>query len=400
MTDAKAWAQSPVTDYDLVIIDSLDATAEGIGEKDSAKPSRALKPILDLAHGVKGPAILILGNTVRSGMHSRGSGVIEDRADICYEVRDATNFQPTGEKDWWLELKPADAAAWGDRASRRKGRETLRLAFIVSKFRLGEEPDPFVLEIDLRTEPWSLQDVTSEIVEGGKVAEAQAEEERRTRLDSAAHTLGDEIHRREQAAEDPMLKDRDAEPFLMKLGMKRKEARTLIQSGGPGLWRLEKLSRCLGQPVVLLSVLEPNTSGQDHSEDVEAESIPSKTQRKQRSQTSTLSADRINTGRRKPGSRRPASDAAIRKPPSFAPSNSDRSEGVTYLQERRWLPRLADGKSAATVATKVICTQMAEEVSPTPPPAPPGEIDAIHLTLETREPYQRDQAVEGHNGAE
>ena len=340
LTDAKAWAQFPAAEYDLVIIDSLDATAEGIGEKDSAKPSRALKPILDLAHGAHGPAFLILGNTVRSGVHSRGSGVIEDRADICYEVRDATNFQPTADKEWWRQLPSADAAAWGDRASRRKGRETLRLAFIVSKFRLGEEPDPFVLEIDMTTEPWSLQDVTSEIVEGGKVAQAQAAEESRARLDRAAHALDHEIHRREQANEEPMLKDRDAEPFLTKLGLKRKEARTLIQSGGSGLWRLEKMSSRHGQPVVLRSVLEPNnTSGQCRSEDVVAGSIQSKTPRKQTTETSTLSADRINTERRKPGPRRPASDAAIRKPPLFAPSDSDSSEAVGPSVAHSGLPR-------------------------------------------------------------
>ena len=106
----------------------------------------------------------------------------------------------------------------------------------------------------------------------------------------------------------------------------------MLRGGGSGLWRLEKLSRH-GQPVVLLSVLEPSTSGQYQSEDVEAESIPSKTPRKQRSETSTLSADRINTGRRKRGPRRPASDAAIRKPLSFAPSDSNRSEGVADFQE-------------------------------------------------------------------
>jgi hypothetical protein len=48
LTDTKAWAEFPVADYDVVAIDSLDATAEGVGEQDSAKPARAIAPILDL----------------------------------------------------------------------------------------------------------------------------------------------------------------------------------------------------------------------------------------------------------------------------------------------------------------------------------------------------------------
>ncbi len=323
LTDAAAWATFPASDYDFVIIDSLDSTAEGIGEKDSAKPSKALKPILDLARRTNGPAVLILGNTVRSGQHSRGSGVIEDRADICFEVRDATDFRPSGTKDWWLELPSADAGAWGQRASRRKRRDTYRLAFVPTKFRLGEEPDPFVLEIDLTSEPWSLRDVTQKIAETGTAVRAQAEEERRTRLDNAARALCDEIHRRADAGEEPMLKDRDAEPFLKGIGLKRMEARTLIESGAPGLWRLEQMTDRPGQPVVLVPVAKPpKPSAVVQSEDVTAESIQSKTPRKQTTETPTVSADRMNTERRKPESRQPAPDAAIREDGFFPPSVS------------------------------------------------------------------------------
>ena len=61
---------------------------------------------------------------------------------------------------------------------------------------------------------------------------------------------------------------------------------------------------------------------------------------------------------------------------------------------------LANAKAAATVTTKIIRTQKAEEANPTPLPAPLGESDAIQRTLETREPYQRDRAGERRNGAE
>jgi hypothetical protein len=44
-----------------------------------------------------------------------------DRADIVYEVRDATGFTPSGKKPWWQELPEAEKAAWADRAARRRG---------------------------------------------------------------------------------------------------------------------------------------------------------------------------------------------------------------------------------------------------------------------------------------
>src|SRR5262249_8236307 len=158
-TDGTAWKQFPTLDYDLVIIDALDSAAEGIGEKDSAKPSKAIAPILDLAHRPGGPAILILGNVVKSGEHSRGSGVVEDRADIVFEIRDATDLKPSGRKDWWLELPPAGAGAWGERAGRRRQRDVYRLAFVPTKCRVGKEPEPFILELNLTTELWALTDV-------------------------------------------------------------------------------------------------------------------------------------------------------------------------------------------------------------------------------------------------
>ncbi len=132
LTNAAAWKIFPFLDYDLVIIDSIDATTEGVGEKDSSKPSRAIAPILDIAHRADGPAILVLGNTVKSAKHGRGSGIVEDRADIVYEVRDATDLKPSGTKDWWHELPPAGAEDWGTRASRRKTRDRFKLAFLPS----------------------------------------------------------------------------------------------------------------------------------------------------------------------------------------------------------------------------------------------------------------------------
>ncbi len=137
LTNGRAWAEFPYFDYDLVIVDSIDSAAEGIGEQDSTKPSLAIAPLLDIARRENGPAVLLLGNTIKSAAHSRGSGVIEDRADIVFEVRDATNLHPTGKKPWIEELPAADAGSWMGRSTRRKQLSRYRLAFIATKFRVG-----------------------------------------------------------------------------------------------------------------------------------------------------------------------------------------------------------------------------------------------------------------------
>ena len=95
LTNSAAWLEFPYLEYDVVILDSLDSMAEGIGEQDSSKPSRAIAAVLDIARREGGPGILILGNCIKTGKHSRGSGVIEDRSDIVFEVRDCTNFHPS-----------------------------------------------------------------------------------------------------------------------------------------------------------------------------------------------------------------------------------------------------------------------------------------------------------------
>src|SRR5262249_30462932 len=64
-----------------------------------------------------------------------------------------------------------------DRAGRRKHRDRYRLAFVSSKFRLGEEPDPFALELDFTTEPWSMRDVTADLVAAGESAARETAEQ-------------------------------------------------------------------------------------------------------------------------------------------------------------------------------------------------------------------------------
>ena len=258
LTDAVAWTLFPYAEYDVVIIDSLNSSAEGIGEQDSAKPSKALAPVLDVCHRENGPAVLLLDNTVRTGAHSRGSGVIEDRADIVYEVRDATGFTPTGKKSWWEELPPADAGSWGGRAARRKGRKQFRLAFIATKFRVGEEPEPFILEIDLTKHPWQVRDITDEVDQEGKHAREARRKEHEATIELAIQRLVDEIKRR--PAESPLLA-KPAQALLQENGLSQSVARKVVKQGDGTRWRIVKLEGMKGHPKALLPLPSETVSG-------------------------------------------------------------------------------------------------------------------------------------------
>lgn len=248
LTDTIAWGQFPYRDYDLVVIDSLGATTEGIGELDTAASSMAIAKLLDLARQIEGPAFVILNNTIKSGAHSRGSGVIEDRIDIAYEVRDATNLSPSGEKDWWMELAPAGVEAWAERASRRKRRDSYRLAFVPSKFRIGEEPDPFVLEIRLAPEPWAVVDVTAGIITTGDTNRTLVYEEVKARRDEIVQALVREV--RERAADGKFTTTGQAEKVLRDEGLSQKDARDLLREAKwwPGI--IERRHELKGAPKV------------------------------------------------------------------------------------------------------------------------------------------------------
>jgi hypothetical protein len=256
LTRADSWALFPWGDYDMLVVDSLDSHAEGVGEQDSSKPSRAIAPLLDIAHRDGGPAVLVLGNCIKSGQHSRGSGVVEDRGDFVFEVRDITAWTPTGNKPWWEELPAADAGSWASRASRRKQRERIRLAFVCTKFRGLEEPEPFAYEIDFSTEPRSRREVTDEIDMAGAEAREAHRRERQEKLDQAVKLLVGEIRRRQEAREPVLAKDRGAVPFLVNSGLGRNEARELLKARDGLDWTFEPIEGERGKPlgVILLAV--------------------------------------------------------------------------------------------------------------------------------------------------
>lgn len=173
------WKAFPVQNYDLVVLDSWDSTAEGTGEKDSRLPPIAISHILDIVHAENGPAVLVLMNTVKDGTHSRCSGVVEDRADAIFEVRDLTGVQFSGQAPWWEAMPIVGAKDWASRATRRKEREYYRMALVPSKFKLGgPEPSPFAVEIDFRTSPFSIRDITGEIDREGEESRQRKAAER------------------------------------------------------------------------------------------------------------------------------------------------------------------------------------------------------------------------------
>jgi hypothetical protein len=314
LTDAAAWSAFPLDTYDLVVVDSIDASTEGVGEGDSAKPSVAFAAVLDLARRADGPAILVLGNVVKSGAHSRGSGVLEDRGDIVYEIRDATDLKPSGQKDWWHELAPAGVGEWAARASRRKRRDMYRLAFIPTKFRLGEEPEPFVLEIDHRAEPWTLREV--DLVEAGHTALTTAISEREAALAQATHDLLAQMRHRADYRQSPLTKG-EAETLLQAKGLTRKAARDLITEGDGRLWRLATTPNPSGKGTVVFLTFSSETP-------CEASSAAKKDGKESPRQTTLLEvpfvADRMDTGRRRIEPTKPAIHAGPSEGLSSPPS--------------------------------------------------------------------------------
>jgi hypothetical protein len=248
LTDPAAWQKFPVEKYDFVILDSLDAASEGVGEQDSAKPSKALAPLLDVAR--RGPAVFVLGNTVKSAAHSRGSGVVEDRADIVFEIRDATGLEPSGEKPWWEELAAQGANHWVSRATRRRRRATFRLAFVPTKYRMGEEPDPFCLELRLGDDsPWEIVDVTEVLVSAGEEAVAREYRERSGRRDQALAALEAELRR-------SPINLTEAVRFLRDRGLSRDDARAAIDGGTGKRWLRRRAAGKQGRPEFLAAIPE------------------------------------------------------------------------------------------------------------------------------------------------
>ena len=218
LTDQKAWAEFPIADYDLIILDSFSAATEGVDETAGGDSGKALAPLLDVAR--KGVAVLILANTDKAGAKIRGSGVVPDRSDVILEVRDLTDVRLDPKKQSWVDCLPESGEqAWLDKSKRRKRKDAYRVALFPSKYRLDKEIEPFVLELRLSGEVWDLMDVTAQVeVEFG----------------DAQHALEDSILKKKGDAVDALRKHVDAgakigktqaAEFLQTHGLRRNEAR-------------------------------------------------------------------------------------------------------------------------------------------------------------------------------
>jgi hypothetical protein len=227
LTDADAWAAFPVDHYDVVIVDSIGASTEGVSEKEGKQTQQYLATLKDLAQ--RGPAILALDNTNKAAQNYRGRGEKGDAVDILYEARNITGWTPSQSGEWWEELPDFGEHTWQQRASRRKGQQVLRIAFIPSKFRLGMEPDPFALEIDTRQEPWTLTDCTAALATAGEEAAALLRLRERATLRAAEAAVVNAIRARE--SDRPLLKT-EATALVRACGVPRKAARVLVEQGG------------------------------------------------------------------------------------------------------------------------------------------------------------------------
>jgi hypothetical protein len=268
LTDTAAWAQFPVDDYEVVIVDSIGAATEGVSEKEGKQTQQYLATLKDLAQ--RGPALLCLDNTNKAAQNYRGRGEKGDAVDILYEARNITGWTPTHGDDWWEALPDFGEHTWQQRASRRKGQQVLRIAFVPSKFRLGMDPEPFCLEIDTRQEPWTLIDCTEDLATAGARAAQEHTRQERQKLEYAALALVHYV----QAAQPTVPLKREAENHLRSQGLTARQAKTLLEDSynrdrypDTGLWHLRGIPGSHGSALgVYLSdpALPAPTGEEDH----------------------------------------------------------------------------------------------------------------------------------------
>lgn len=222
MTDRKAWAQFLAEDFDLIILDSLGASMEGVSEQEGGESGKAIAPLLDIAR--RGPAVLVLTNTTKDAAKIRGSGVIPDRLEILYELRDTTAMKLDARKETWLEcLPPAGEQEWLNRSARRKKRDAYWLAFVATKYRVNGEGDPFVLEVRLPDDgEWDVANVTDQV----ETEHPTVKQSLKNSLVKRRNDANSELKRR--VADGESFSKTRAEELLRDMGLKRGEAREVV----------------------------------------------------------------------------------------------------------------------------------------------------------------------------
>jgi hypothetical protein len=242
-TAKDVWEKFPLNEYDLVIVDSQSAFLEAVDEKEGGVNGDAIASVLDAA--TTETAFIILSNTKRTGRAYRGSGVIADRADITYEARDATDLKHDARKEWFECLPDPSDEEWLARTKRRKGRKDYRVAFICSKFRDSDEPDPFCVEVCHDDDAgWSCREVTDEVVAKHEEVRGAAAKRREDREAEAVAALKTAL---------PLPKNPDAFDVLKAHGIQRNRARKLIDERTGQDWQVTGSGR-KKDPIMLVPV--------------------------------------------------------------------------------------------------------------------------------------------------
>jgi hypothetical protein len=161
-----------------------------------------------------------------------------------------------------------------------------------------------VFEVDHGSTPWTVRDVTQELVKAGHLARTETERQRQETLSRATEALVTEVARR--AAAEPITVT-TAEEVLQKAGLTRDAARTLLDDGDGRFWRQEH-GRGKGRPIFLRPVGFEGSHGP--AEEIECENRSPN----MRVPEPSICADGVETGRRESDPQGPAPDAAIRDP--------------------------------------------------------------------------------------
>jgi hypothetical protein len=315
LTDEEGWKTYPIEEYDLLIVDSFGAFAEGGAEADAGAAGSAMAILLDICR--RGPVVLVLTNTWRNARAIRGSGVIIDRADIVYEVRDATDlvFDPATEQ-WWESLRTGSDTDWSERAKTRQERNRYRLALVPTKFRVGPEPEPWALELRLGDEP-EIVDVTIELRSGLEKAKGQSAADRKAMLAAAARKLRQEVRKRcKQNA--PIGKTQAEQVLCTDTGISRVEARRLLHDEDGKSWSIVPGGKTGGRRGEVLVPPPPPLPRRTAETEAAAEPLDSTVSDAQ------LSADAVGQGQQKLTTLQPSprngsesADSATRQPGDF-----------------------------------------------------------------------------------
>jgi hypothetical protein len=326
-----------------------------------------------VTHRDQGPAAAVTGNTTKDARSGRGCGIFGDRADIIYEVRDVTGFTPSGTRYWVEELPPASRADWAVQNRRRKGRKRYRLAFFCTgKFRGGEVPAPFVLEVRHDTDPWEVVDVTADLIRAGEDAAQAARAVAAAVIEKACQTFEAALRERE-------LNQERAEQIFRDAGVTRAAARSLLKQHVGTRWARDlvkgRRGGRAGEQVIYHPLKTPDTAAIQGSE----------TPHPEQGKEAPIGADRMDRARHQSTPPNHATDAGPRQGvlppnPALLPTAGAESAAVpdpcpTCHSRRFWVSdagQVVCGRCHPQTAAEVVAGQEADGGDSSPAEPEPG----------------------------